>query len=398
MRPLLFFLLAAVQTSNAQVFTLTQAIERARTQSFQSRIEYEHVLQAKKLAKASYLHLLPQITLNSIASNIAPSWPTLVGAIGDLAPFLLPSRWFMARSTSELSKAEQDSYLLMRLDMGVQIESLFYTFDRDQKTLGFTQSLLAQAQQIRNEVSIRENLGQLPTGSTGNLDSIVNQIQQSIDVLNQVLPEDLAAASAALGFLDPRAVSGTQIDHESQPIESAPLYVYDTVQSSALNHALELTQLDDLIEAARYQRKASYFSWLDPYGDPSLGLGAALPTELAIQRSKINELEICKEQLTSIISQKTYNSIIDYTSALQSFKDATTGLQIQQKLLESAQARLAAGVKVDLFGLVQILQNDLAAEINLESARANYRVARAQIDRLLLQGYYANFSAPSPSL
>ena len=46
---------------------------------------------------------------------------------------------------------------------------------------------------------------------------------------------------------------------------------------------------------------------------------------------------------------------------------------------------------IDFFGLIGILQDYLNGEIQVESSRANYRVARSEIDRLLLQGYYASF-------
>ena len=381
-----------------QAFTLSQAIERARTKSFTSRIEFEHVLQAKKRAKAAYLHLLPQLTLGTIAGNVtvAPlafvgSFSTILQAIGDLCPFLLPDRWFQTAEAKQQSKAEIDTNILMRLDMGVQIEGLFYVYNRDSRTRDLTTTIRNRAIKIRNEVRIRENMGQLPLGSTQNLNSIVNQIQQGLYVLDQIKAEDMATISQSLGFYGPMAVSAATIDTELVPIESASPVDYETINSAALSRSYELDQMDDLIAAAKDAKKASMFNWIDPAGDPNLGLGLALPTNVAVIASQVRELGIDKQQLQSILSQKVFDAVTDYNEARKAYQQASDGMKIQKSRLRTAEASLNAGVKVDFFGLIGILQDYLTGEISLESSNTNYRIARSQIDRLLLQGYYARF-------
>ena len=375
----------------SQSFSLTKAISQARTKSFTSRIEFEHLVQAKARAKAAYLHLLPQITLGTIANNLTPSFSSILGAIGDLAPFLLPGRWIEADQAVQQSKAEQDASLLMRLDMGVQVEGLFYAYARDSKTRDLTHDIFTRATAIRDEVKVREDLGQLPLGSTANLDSILNQIQQNLTVLDQVKAEDLASISQTLGFFSPTAVGDAVIDAELVPIDNAPPVDFKVINAAALDRAIELDQMDDLIVAATDAKKASYFSWLDPYGDPSLGLGFALPSQVTVLKSQKNELKTARGQLEQIVSQKAFSATVDYEQALASYKTANEGMSIQQNRLDTMMSNLNAGVKVDFFGLIGILQDYLSGEISIEAARANYRVARAEIDRLLLQGYYAKF-------
>jgi hypothetical protein len=381
-----------------QAFTLSQAIERARTMSFQSRIEYEHVIQAKNQAKAAYLHLLPQLTLSTVANNItvaplafAATFTTALQDIGDLAPFLLPSRWFQAAAAKDQSKAEQDTYKLMRLDMGVQVEGLFYTYERDKASAAFTTDTLSKAVAIQKKVRILQNLGALPPPSAENMDAIVNQIEANQISFKSVLAEDLSAVSASLGFFSPIAVTDATVDNEQVPIDAAVSYEYPAVNSLALQQAIELNQMDDLIAAAKQQKHASYFSFLDPYGDPNLGLGAALPAQIAVQSSQIRELGIDRDQLKEVISQRSFNGVTDYGTALLLYQKSKEAMSIQQTRLNTETNYLNNGTNVDFFGLVQIFQDYLNAEINLESARANYRVARSEIDRLLLQGYYARF-------
>lgn len=385
----------ALPQEKSQVFLLKDAMERARNMSFASRIEFEHVVQAKANMRAAYLHLLPQLSFGTIAGavtgNITLSFSSLLNFIGDLAPFLLPTRWIMADLAKNMSKAEVDAQRLMRLDMGVEIEGMYYAYDRDRVARNFYGETLQKVTEFRNEIKIREDMGQLPTGSTDNMNSVLNQISQSYSVLNQVLAEDRAAISQALGFFNPLVVEDATIDGEQFPIDMAPSVDFPSLQVAAIGRSFELDQMDYLILAAQNAKEAKFFSWLDPAGDSNLGLGFALSPQIEMSNSQIQELQINRDQLKSILSQKAYNAVMDYQQALKAFVDANDGMNIQVRRLNQAKLNLETGTKVDLFGLVAIFQDYLNVEIQREAARANYRVARAHIDRLLLTGYYSKF-------
>ncbi len=125
--------------------------------------------------------------------------------------------------------------------------------------------------------------------------------------------------------------------------------------------------------------------------DPSLGLGFALPSEIELSSSQIRELRIDRQQLQSLLSSKVLNAVTDYQQALSSYKIAQEGVSKAAELRDITITNIETGVSNDLFGLVSSLQNLLSANISLQTAIANYRVARSEIDRLLLQGHYANF-------
>ncbi len=379
------------QEESPRGFTLSEAIERARKQSFDSRIEFEHVLQAKALSRAAYLHLLPQITLGTVVNNITPSFQTILGAIGDLAPFLLPNRWLSASQASNQSEAEKDTQKIMQLDMGVNIEGLFYAYARDKATHDLTRAALEKAISVRNEVQVREELGLLAAGATDSMNSSINQIEQSLLTLEMVRAEDLGAISQSLGYFSPKQVLDAVIDHEPAPIQTAPSVNYEALNAMALNRSFELDQLHWLIDSAQKSKGSKYFTWLDPAGDSNLGLGFALGSQIEVSSSQIHELEIEREQLKSILSQKVFNSVTNYQQAVNAFAETKKGIAIQERRMNQALSDLDTGKRVDFFGLVSIFQDHLAAQISLESAQANYRVARAQLERLTLEGYYGQF-------
>jgi len=378
-----------------KAFTLTRAIELAQHKSFSSRIEVEHVIQAKLAMKFAYLNLLPKISagnlFNSGLASLVPTFPTTIASIGNLPSFLLPNRWFVAGASGDQYRAEQDTFKLIRLNMGATVEGIFYAYYRDRQARQLTQKTFDQATDVRNEVKIREDLGQLPRGSTGNMDSILNQMQQALTVFDQLLIEDRSAISQTLGFFNPQTVQDAIIDVEHNPIEHAPAVDFKTISNAAVSRSFEVDQINFLIRAAYTTRTSQFFAFLDPEADPNLGLGFGLPVQIEISSSKIQELGINREQIQSMISQSALNAVTDYNQALQNFRDANAGVGIQQNLLDIALNSLKVGAKVDFFGLVQVYQNYLASQIQVETARANYRVARARIDRLLLRGFYAKF-------
>lgn len=397
-----------------RAFTLSEAINRARTLSFASRIEFEHVVQAKLYARASYLHLLPQITMSTILNNVTVAPLNFVGTftaalqdIGDLAPFLIPSRWFQADANEQQSKAEQDTQILMKLDTGVQVEGLFYAYDRDKKSRDLTRQFLLQLVDpdhpdtgIRHEIKTREDYGQIAEGSTLNIDLIVNQVQQSLGILEQVTTEDRGAISQSLGYYNPTTVSDATIDAELVPIEQAQPADFNTINAVASCQnpngdcrSYELQQMDYLIAEAKDAKTLRYFAWLDPNLDPTVGstLGFALPTELEINNSQIKELTIDRQQLQSVLSGKVLNAVTDLNQALSTYQLAQAGVKEAQNLLNLTMVNLGHGVNEDMFALTTALQNLLNANITLQTSIANYRVARSEIDRLLLQGYYAKF-------
>src|SRR6185437_16736993 len=106
--------------------------------------------------------------------------------ISDLAPFLLPSRWLQASEASDQSRAEQDADRIMRLDMGAQIEGLFYTYDRDRKSLALYQAIRKKYEGIQDDVFKREKAGQLPVGSADNVSAVLEELEDSVDVFRQV--------------------------------------------------------------------------------------------------------------------------------------------------------------------------------------------------------------------
>jgi outer membrane protein TolC len=386
---------AATQSSapleTPQRFTLSQAIARAQKSSFQSRIEFEHVIQAREAATAAYLHLAPQLTLPTLVNNLEPGISSLLGAIGDLAPFLLPSRWIEAKEAKWGSRAEQDTERLMKLDMAAQIEGLFYAYDRDRKSLAVYKTFDTRVAAILDTVTKNENSGHLISGSSDTVQAAYNDITHNEDVYGQILTEDRSALAQALGFFNPLAVEDAVIDEEAFPIETPATVDFNSVSLNALERSVEIDQFNDLIAQAKLAKKEEYFDWLDPTANPALGLGASLSSELKIAQSQVNELGTLLQQTSSVISQEALNSVTDFNQAIDNYQDSQSDIVLHEHRLTTVLTQLNSATSVDVFDLCSVIADDLGANLASEEARADYRVARAEVDRLLLQGYYQSF-------
>jgi hypothetical protein len=155
-------------------YTQREAMSRAFTESFDSRAIYERQIQARHAARASYLNLLPHLSMSSILSAVAPSVTGLLGAIGDLVPFLLPNRWLQAKSAAHQSQAQRQALALMRADAAAQVEGLSYALERDFQILAHYRTLMDLAVQTRDKLQRIELSGGMPEGSTDHLNATIN--------------------------------------------------------------------------------------------------------------------------------------------------------------------------------------------------------------------------------
>src|ERR1017187_7497972 len=165
-------LVLSLTAIGAEEFSVDELFNKSISESFDTRVEFEHVEQARLLAKNAYLRLTPHITLTSVLSIISLNAASMIGSIGDLAPFLLPNRWLLAKESSHRSNAEQYAHIAIRADAGTVVEGLAIMVLRDQEILAKLQAYSGAVTAIRDEIKFREVLGQLQTGSSDDISVI----------------------------------------------------------------------------------------------------------------------------------------------------------------------------------------------------------------------------------
>jgi hypothetical protein len=377
------------QYETPKSFSLSEAMELSSKMSFDSRIEYEHVLQAKHGAKAAHLNLLPHLNISDVFNNLTPSFGSLAASVGDLAPFLLPTRWLQAKNAAINAQVESDINHLVRLTIQAQVEGLAYALKRDQEIVKHYQYLVGRTQDAHDQVWALEQKSTLPVGAANHLQAVIESMRLDMAALSDVLASDRAALSQSLGLLNPEAVADMTFDSEALPIEQAKPLNEEEEAKLAIERSLELDELDHLIQIAKNQKTGISFNWLDPAGDYTQNLGFNLGEDIQIASSQIHELEVRKEQLQSGISQNLFSYVHSFNTPAQTWGDIASNVALQETRLNQIMTTITPNSGLSTLDIEGILQDYLAAFVRQEQTLAEFRVARAQIDRALFQGAYA---------
>ncbi len=377
-------------------FTTTTAVDYALRMNFDNRVEFEHVIQARLTRNLARLNLLPGFTLGSVIAIIVNDPASIITSIGDLAPFLLPNRWLQASEAGLRSQAEDDALVLMRADTATQVQGFAFVLARDRAIQNFYLDTLAKAKEVQSEIQSREELGQYPRGMSDDIGSVVNNIEQAAAVLELAVKEDRTAIAQTLGFHNPDAIAEFTLDSELEPITSATPIAENQTQGReelrmvALDRSFEIRQMDYLIRVGRLQKTERYFAWLDPAADGTGKIGFGIGQYVKTGTSQLRELLVKREQLEQNIVLKVFNAVSEHNLAVKSYGLAAAGMDIQERRLARILETVRFGTNVDMFGMVQIFQDYLAAAVNKENAVAAYRVAHVKLDRFLLKGLFAS--------
>jgi hypothetical protein len=385
-----FDLQGVYQFETPKSYDLKDAMQIALTKNFGSRIEFERVMEAKSRAKSAYLNLLPHINLSDILSNLTPNVASVMGVIGDLCPFLLPSRWIAAKDASITSQAEQDAMILMQFDTAAQLEALTYSYTQDKGIVSLYNYLIARAQSARDASWKIESEGTFPKGSTAHLDADIISMKLDLSAYSQLLEQDRAAIAQAMGLNNPAGVTEIIFDDSTDWSSIKPLDAQELSQI-AIDRAFELQQIDELIQIAKNQKKATVFNWLDPYGDPAQDLGFNLSENLAVDADQVNELGIRKQDLEAGIVRNLFSTVEQYNKKAGDYPTALSSVQLSEQRLNTVVGQLTPNSGLNTLDIEAIFQDYLATGIRKETTLSSLRIAKAEVDRRLLQGFYSRF-------
>jgi hypothetical protein len=368
--------------------TLSEAISLGLKANFESRVEYEHVMQARHAARGAYLNLVPHLNLANLLTNFPLSVYSSIAIIGDVVPFLLPNRWFMAKEAGQLFQAEKYAQIIMQADLATQIEGLGYALQRDEDILDFTRYLKSRVNDVRNGVYALELKKEFPEGSARHLEAYENSIEMDVYTLGQMISADKQALAQALGLHNPEGIVDLVFDPEPTPIEYAVKLDKISLGQVSLNRSFELQQMDALILYNTYKKQELYFSFLDPTVDPTIELGLALGEFIKIGNSQNKELQIKREKLQAVAVQKVHSAVDQYNGALDTLAMATEGLKIQEDRIKMILTQVTPNSNLNTLDILSIFQDYTVNWLRQKTIVVGFKIARANLDRLLLQGYY----------
>ena len=383
-------------------YKLKEALERTVSRGFDARIEFQRVLQASEAARVAYFNLLPHVDYKSLFAISSLTPKTIANFVANFVPFVIPTRWLKVREANDLKKAEEMTLDILRADLAYQVETLGYVYERDRSNVQYYEDLSRKVESLVQHV---DEIGKQDFGKLGVMidelglrsGALNNFIHQEQVRLKNALGLDGTALALSMGLRNPEAVKSLDIEEDESLIEKAlpiTLEQQDDVLRAAVARSLELKQVDYLIDNAQKVKEEYYFNWADPDVPSQMSVSLSLIPYLARASAVIQELLMRREQIQAQVAQRTVNAVINYNAALSSYQIVKPELDRLTERLELVSSDVMRGglpsaIHTNGPNVQWVLNTHLQFKLKLNDSIALFRMARAQIQRVLFESYYS---------
>jgi hypothetical protein len=368
-----------------KVHSFDEVRNRVIKYNFESRVQLEKQHRAKLNARKSILELVPKISIGGLSAIVSHDIPSLISYIGELTPFLLPGKWMKARQNYLLAQAEWDALLLLRSNLMLQLEGLYLSLWQTQQSREVFREGLKLSEEVELFLKKQTENRIVNPSVLENFEIQSLELRAGILTLDQVEQTLLTAISHSIGYQNPSAVLG---------VEDYPYFVGSDfklppglahLQQTVLDRSLELRQIRTLIQAAKANEVAAFFSWLDP---SILLFDLSLGGTIAITRSQIKELLIQEEELTS----RLMGMAKDQEKFLNTEQEALQLRLRKKELLKIKVNRMKEEFftqpEIDPIYFTLILSEKIQAEVDYVSFQASISATHAKLRRLLFDSGY----------
>ena len=377
-------------------YTVEELLKLTRDRSFDSRLDFEQVLQSRQAVQNAHMAMLPRVSLGDVLSLLTINWQTIVRLVGDFAPFLLPNRWIRTRESEVKLSADRMAWLTMRADSGAIAEGLALSALRDGESLQAIGESLPKLESLRDQYLARERLGLSPPGASDDVLSVIQSLKQTSLAFSGTIQTEYAALSGAAGFLNPKAVKSVIADPAQVFAADAPLtFDFNWIRNTSIQRSLELKQMDYLIRDATLERNARYLDWIDPgsAGGASTGVSFGTVGYIRVAKQQIDLLKLRKQQLQMVLLQRVQQLENDLTQAQKTYALASDSAALEQRRLDRLNFDFRMGIPVSLTELQLVVQNKLKVDLLRISSRYEVEVSVRKISRLVLEGAYVDLRA-----
>ncbi len=366
---------------------LSEAIQLALSQNFDVKIRYQQWIQSHYEAKAAYLNLIPHLTTNLIW-NAQPSFITFISTLQAWAPFILPTYWLQAANAKSLEEVKRLEVTSLRQGLISTTEELCYALIRDEAILKVQLDSYEEFLGLKQKLHANGIDPQVNRVLQDLIQSILDSLESDTADIKEVIRADRFAIASTLGLRNIEAIESVSIDHEKLPLERAAPLDPIALGNLATRRSLEIEQILLTKKIAERWIWENLFNWVDPFGDPKQGLGFNIPVQQKARRSRIQEINEQGNQIQTQLLNSTHRLVLKYNQALK-----THGIILDQMKSDEFNFEELLALKKDDLLTFDIEENKKAAlkrvghKIAEQISLANFRIARAQLDRNLCQGY-----------
>ncbi|MBF0297850.1 MAG: TolC family protein [Oligoflexia bacterium] len=389
--------------NNKTCLTLEEAVERAKKNSFESREKVEQLYRARLMIKVRLGAIIPHFNLNTLAGGVALGLGDIregvTGVISSLLGFLFPDRWFKWKESKLFFLAEKYSFLTILSNQVNQVENLYFMVHQEILNYQIYQEYLRKIDQIIIMLQEREQNGEANPQDLASLNVLRSELMADSILIRNTLREILPSLAHAIAFESSAnwqdfSIASLQLPNliTEESLTAEPFY------QTILERSYEIKSLGYLKQAARYSRKARAFSFLSPEAGPENSFGFGYLSNMRIGRSEETSVKIKIEQETSLLKKSLYDSVNDYNTAIELFKESLNGQQAAQVLIDGLFDDLRASGKLDSERLAQNLAKGIIFDVYRNYSMHFYLMAKSNLNRLLRKGkFYENMEQLTPA-
>lgn len=392
----LTLLLCSTQLAAVEI-KIEDVNERVSTRNYVVLENAQLTYQSREAISFARANLLPQLNLWDYVGVIF-SWTSVLDAVTDIAPFLVPANWFRLKEQKILFEAQRHGYHALWANQILSAKGLFYRLQHDESLLQLLQEQKEELSQFHTIIKTREIFGGARPGDALVLEKKMLELENDQKSLEYLIAEEKSHLRYMLAV--DAAEDVTLVPVSVNVDERVPLD-FHKVAATALERSPETKQFREFIRVIPHIKKEVRFSFLGTssiargvgggiFDDIPIqrGLGFGAGHTLAILRSKE---EIMKLQLKGIeetirnqlrVLVNIYNSDLDYYRQLQH------RLIMTKNILASYHDRLSLGESVDVWDIVEASKSVMNAEIQLQALMSRVLDNSERLERQLMSGGY----------
>lgn len=384
---------------HAQELSLKDLVLEVSTRNYTVLESAHQTYQSSEGVEAARSQLLPNLNVWQIHEIVTP-WGWL-GAVKDIAPFLVPANWFRADQNKKLFKVQEEAYHAVWANQILKAKALYLRTLQDLELLSQINNNTKNMQFALEVAKTRELLGAQAPGMSMMLELRVLALKEDQRNLESILFQARKELAAMAAF-DPSALPVLRaIDlPELEQLEEIEV---DDFSSDVVASSPELKQYDALIEVVPSIKKEIMFSFLgtsaierglaggvfDDVPMPS-GLGFGRGTSLRILRSKEEMLKHQRQGVKENLLRQLHLVVANYNRDLRAFNDTKRRVETGKLLFQALLDRSLLGAPLDVLEFIEVSRELLAAQTAQSALYTRFMLQQDRLDRMLLQNDYVN--------
>lgn len=383
--------------------TLDEVVKKVSSENYRVYGNALRVYQAREGIQVARMNLLPKLNLWRIAGVVVDSAlgnpASVLGLVGDIAPFLVPANWFRLEASKVLYNAEQEGYRALWANELMTAKALYVHLLLDQSLYDHIKASESELKELLTIVESREMLGGAPQGASRDIEVRLLSLQEDIRNLQVLINEEESLLSYMMGFSADTLVQPAAIqmpDFESyQPLD------YQDFEFRTVDSAPEIRQFDYFISASDTVRKEVIFSFLGTSGMSrgvaggvfdsipiQDGLGFGTPASMRIVSAQKEILRTQKQGIVETIKRQLKLLVGNYNLDLESYANLKRRVQLTQATNDQLYERLNLGQDVDMIELIEASRNHIQADTGFFAVKYRFLTNEDKLSRLIFHGDY----------